>query len=221
MIKAIIFDMDGVLIDSVPLWRQAEREVFAEYGFFVTKTQQTETLGLSIREIVSYWSKFHDFAGASVNEVAGRIEYRTIELINEKGKMIDGIEEVLRYAYKNFSNVGLASSSSYSVINAILTKLNFKKYFSVVRSVQDEKFGKPNPAVYISVARKFGVFPWECLVLEDSLQGVLAAKSARAKCIALPNKYLRGDSRFIIADYVFTNPERFSLDALDYIKKNL
>ena len=221
MIKAIIFDMDGVLIDSVSLWRQAEREVFAEYGFFVTKKQQTETLGLSIREIVAYWSKFYNFSGASVNEIADRIEYRTIELINQKGKMIDGIEKVLKYAYKNFSNVGLASSSSYSVINAILTKLNFKKYFSVVRSVQDEKFGKPHPAVYISVIKKLGALPWECLVLEDSLHGVLAAKSARARCIALPNKYLRGDNRFIIADYVFTDPKRFSLDALEYIKKSL
>ncbi len=218
MIKVIIFDMDGVLIDSVPLWRQAEREVFAELGFFITKEQQSKTLGLAIREIVTYWSEFHDFSGISVNEIAGKIESRAIELINERGKMTEGIEEVLKYAYENFSNVGLASSSSYSVINAVLTKLNFKKYFSVVRSVQDEEFGKPHPAVYMSALKKLEVSPWECLVLEDSLQGVLSAKAARTKCLALPNKYLIGDNRFIIADYVLTESKKYSLDALDYIR---
>ena len=210
MIKKIIFDMDGILIDSVPLWRRAKKEVFDDLNFELTEKQQNETMGYSIEETVAHWFSLNSFDNVSQREVVEKIQSRVIELIKKEGKMILGIEDVLKFANNNFSQIGLASSSSYMVIDAILEKLNFKKYFQVVCSAQDEEFGKPHPAVYIAALRKLKIKYHECVVIEDSLQGVLSAKSAKIKCLAIPNKYCRNDNRLIIADYVFDSSKNCS-----------
>ncbi len=220
MIKTVIFDMDGILIDSVPLWRRAKREIFSELGFEIIEEEHNKTMGYTITETVSRWFELYLFENVSEREVIEKIENRIIELIEEEGKMISGIKEVVDFCYKNFVQIGLASSSSHKVIDTVLTKLNFKNYFQVVCSAQDESFGKPHPAVYITALEKLRVKYYDCLVIEDSFNGLLAAKAAKIKCIAIPNEFSIRDERFVIADYV-ANSLDFSSDIIKYIKKNV
>lgn len=220
MIKSVIFDMDGILIDSVPLWRKAKKEIFFELDFKISEEEHNKIMGYSINEAVSHLSEVYFFDNISKDKIIEKIENRVIELILSKGEVNLGIKEILDFCYKNFSQIGLASSSSYKVIDTVITKLNFKKYFKVICSAQDESFGKPHPAVYITALEKLGVGCQNCLVVEDSFNGVLAAKSAKIKCVAIPNEFSVGDKRFVIADYV-ANPLDFSYDIIEYIRKNI
>jgi sugar-phosphatase len=98
--------------------------------------------------------------------------------------------------------VALASSSAYRLIRAVTERLGLADSFDCVYSAEEEEYGKPHPGVYLTAARRLGVAPTQCLAVEDSFNGVLAAKAARMKCVAVPEPAQRRDPRFCIADVV-------------------
>jgi sugar-phosphatase len=186
--EAAIFDLDGLLIDSEPLWRMAEMEVFAAIGVTLTEEECHLTTGLRTEHVVAYWLERRpwDTNHHSAAEVAERINQRVIELIGERGEAKQGVGHALEFMRSRGLCLALASSSAMSVIEAAIGKLGLERQFEVVHSADSEPCSKPAPDVYLGAARRLGVAPHRCIALEDSLPGVEAAKAAGMACIRFP-----------------------------------
>jgi HAD superfamily hydrolase (TIGR01509 family) len=208
MIKAAIFDMDGVLIDSEPFWQESEIEVFDTIGLKLTHEMCRETTGLRIDHAVEYWLKRHEQEHStdqhkfSPSEFEERIVEGVINRIQMRGEPMAGLDNALAFFKSKGLQIALASSSSYRIISAVMEKLRLHDRFSLVYSAEEEQLGKPHPGVYLTVAGKLGVKATECVAIEDSLMGVIAAKAARMKCVAVPEPASRNDPRFTISDFI-------------------
>ena len=200
---AVIFDMDGVLIDSEPLWKIAMEQTFLEVGCNLTREDFASTAGMRIDEVVAYWYQRIGWDGYSVKEVENKIIDRMIHLIEQNGKPLEGVKETLAYLKSIGMLVGLGTSSYTVLLSTVLSTLNIQDYFNFVHSAELEKFGKPHPAVYLTVAEKLGVQPTRCLVIEDSLNGIIAAKAAKMKAVCIPEKNLPINPKLVVADYQF------------------
>jgi len=201
-LRAAIFDMDGLLVDSEPLWQIAEVETFARVGVAITKEQCRETKGLFVVEAAQHWFDRYPWEGPSVKEVAAWIIDAVIALVLERGELLPGASECLeRFVQKGWP-LALASSSEHRLIKAVVERFSLATYFSAVHSAEDEPYGKPHPGVFLSAADALRIHPVECLVFEDSPAGVLAAKAARMSVVAVPEPFERGRPAFSLADAV-------------------
>lgn len=214
MVKAIIFDMDGVLIDSEPLWKEAEKKVFAEVGIPMTTEMCNLTMGYRTIEVAEYWYQRRPWKGKSQEEVSEALIDEVIDRIKATGLEMLSVKEALSFLKDNNFPIALASSSSLRIINVVLDKLEIRSYFDVVCSAEKEPYGKPHPAVFLTAAEKLGVHPSYCLVIEDSVNGVIAAKAARMKVIAIPDASLADDARFAIADVILPNLSQFNMSLI-------
>jgi mannitol-1-/sugar-/sorbitol-6-/2-deoxyglucose-6-phosphatase len=197
---ALIFDMDGVLIDSEPLWHEAEITAFAEAGLSLTSEDCLRTTGLRVDETVGYWCERHPGLSPRRDLLVTSILDQLVELVARRGTLKSGVEEVLDRIRSRGLRLALASSSPYRVIHAVLGAFGLDTAFEVVHSAEEEDRGKPDPAVYLTTAHKLGVKPELCLAVEDSPNGLLSAKAAGMKCIVVPEPALRADPRFAVAD---------------------
>lgn len=188
MIKAAIFDMDGLLIDSEPLWRKAQTAAFSTVGFHPTMEDFSQTMGRRIIEVVEHWRHKHPWDGPSNQEIADLIVDDLIELVKKEGKALPGVHEAFELCRKLGLKTALASSSSDRIINNTLDTLGIRDKFDVIYSADGEEYGKPHPGVFITTAHKLGVSPLSCVVFEDAPSGVLAAKAAKMHCIAVPEE---------------------------------
>lgn len=214
-IQAIIFDMDGVLIDSEPLWKIAIEEAFVSVNCQLTKKDFEKTVGLRIDEVIEFWYNEIGWENCSQKELEQKIINRMIELISQNGVPLLGVIETLDFFRKNDFKIGLATSSYKILIETVLKTLNIEDKFDFVHSAEDEKFGKPHPAVYLTVANHLEVNPVNCLVIEDSLTGVIASKSARMRTVCIPEKTHNHNPKLIVADFQFEDMMQF----LNTVKK--
>ncbi len=196
---AVLFDMDGVLVDSEPLWRRAEIEGFAEVGLVLTETDCLRTQGLRIDEAVDYWFTRRPWTGRSPHDVARDIEERVGALVRAEATPLAGVERSIEAALSRDWRLGLASSSSIRLIRTVLDHLGIREAFEAIHSAEVEAFGKPHPAVYLSTAAALDVAPSRCVAIEDSVNGVVSALAARMRCIAIPGPEALSDPRFAIA----------------------
>ena len=185
-ISAVIFDMDGLIIDSEPLWKIAEIETFKEVGFDFTFEMCALTTGMRIDEVVEFWRAKLKWESFTNTEIVNKIQNKMIQLIKERGKLLPGIIESLNLLNANDVLIGLASSSSMSLINTTVDTLKIRKFFNVIHSAENEIAGKPNPAVFLSTAKMLNVNPEKCLVLEDSKAGMNAGINANMRTIVIP-----------------------------------
>lgn len=200
VIEGVIFDMDGLMIDSEPLWHIAERECFGAVGVSLTMEQLLENTGLRVDEVVAKVYARTPWRGLPCDEVVARIVARMVQLLREKPKPMDGLRHALDFFHARGLPMAVASSSAMPILDAALDGLQVRHYFKAVRSAQGLPYGKPHPGVYLEAAEALKVEPTRCLALEDSLTGVLSAKSARMTCICVPEAVARADPRFAIAD---------------------
>ena len=207
MIEAVIFDMDGVLIDSEPFWQESEMDAFGRVGLRLTREMCMQTMGLRVDEVVDYWRRRHGWEGVPSSELEGAIIGGVAERILAKGEAKAGVALALAFFRGRGLKVALASSSAYRLIRAVTERFGLADEFDCVYSAEDEEYGKPHPGVYLTTARRLGVAPSACLAVEDSFNGVLAAKAARMKCVAVPEEGAGRDPRFAIADAVLGSLE--------------
>lgn len=200
---AVIFDMDGVLIDSEPLWKIAMEKVFSEVGSNLTKADFQKTVGLRIDEVVRFWHHHEGWRNVTPEKVEQAIVEQMGALIRQNGKPLEGVPEMLKFLAANNKKIGLATSSYAILIDEVLQVLELKSYFNFTHSAEHEEYGKPHPAVYLTAAKKLGVTPARCLVIEDSLNGIVSAKAARMKVVCVPEKTHHPEPRLILADYQF------------------
>jgi sugar-phosphatase len=210
VIQAVIFDMDGVLIDSEPLWRIAETRAMNAIGVPMVEEDGFLTMGLRTDEVVEFWYARYPWSEPSKTEVEGAIVGNVIALIEERGQSLPGAVDAVRGMRAAGYRVGLASSSAMEIIEAVLRKIGLRDAFDILQSAEHETYGKPHPAVYIECARALGIAPANCLAVEDSPAGVLAAKAAKMTCISIPPPELRDDPRYCITDLQLSTIEQFT-----------
>ena len=185
MIKACVFDMDGVLIDTEPVWRRVERDVFRRVGIELTDAQLRETWGMRIEEVVDFWYHARPWDGIRPRAVQREIVRAMVDHVSNDGVPLPGAVDAVSTAREAGLRVGIASSSSHELIEAVIRRLDLAHLIDAVCTADDEKLGKPDPAVYMSAARLLGAKPGECIAVEDSPAGVRSAKAAGMVCIAV------------------------------------
>lgn len=220
MVHAAIFDMDGLLIDSEPLWRDAEIAVFASIGLRLGKEECKETIGLRVDEAVQYWYSRFPWNGPSPEAICERLIAGAAELIFERGRLMDGAEKLIAELHAARIQLAIASSSPMTLIRAVVDRFGLGSYFSVLHSAEHERLGKPHPAVYQTAILRLGVSPRDCIAFEDSLVGVRAAKAAGATVIAVPADEDAGNAEFGMADIVLGSLEEFSLEHVRELWRN-
>jgi sugar-phosphatase len=210
--KAAIFDMDGLLIDSECLWQEAETTVFRSVGVPLTTELCRETAGVRLDDVVRHWYKKFPWHTESLEAVEARILAEVGRLIASRGKTMPGATEVLDLLSAAQFELAVASSSPLRLVRMALETFELIDYFSVLRSAETEVEGKPHPAVYLSAMSHLGMESSNCIVFEDSANGVRAAKSAGAFVIAVPDPADISNPAFADADVVLSSLTEFSMD---------
>lgn len=208
-LNAVLFDMDGLLINSEPFWQQAEIDVLGALGLHLTPAESSETIGMRLDQVVAYHYARHPWQGPSQENVLNDILDRVVELVRTQGQAQPGVYETLDFFADSDLRVALATSSHVKLIDAVLERLDITEYFEEVASAQFEEYGKPHPAVFLTAARKLDVDPQRCLVFEDSLRGVIAAKAAQMACVCVPDPSLADNPQLVLADEVLASLQDF------------
>ncbi len=211
--KAVIFDMDGVIIDSEPLWQRAELEIFSSLGADVSSELCEMTKYMATNEVTEFWFNKYPWKNLSMQDAEQAVIDCVNTLIEKEGKEIKGALNTLKKIKAKGYKIGLATNSPHKIIQTVLNKLNISHYFDSITSAEQEK-AKPDPAVYISTANKLDISPKQCLVVEDSYTGALAAKNAGMKVVALTDG--NSNSRLeAIADIIIHSFDVFDLSLLN------
>ncbi|BAP31150.1 phosphatase YniC [Chryseobacterium sp. StRB126] len=210
-LKAVIFDMDGVLVDSEGFWAKAEREVFSSYGVQITDELAAQTKYMTTKQVTEFWYGRFPWENLDVPTLEQEVVSRVIELIRSEDCTMSGIQEFIKDIKSKEYKIGLATNAPLRVADAVLEKLQVRDYFDTVHSSEFEEQGKPYPAVYLSSARQLGIPPEYCIAIEDSHSGLKAAKAAGMKTVVFTNNV--EIINFEHADYKILNFESAQLPA--------
>jgi len=205
---AAIFDLDGLLVDSEVLWHKAELEILVPLGAPIDQETTRATKGMFVEEVVRYWHGLAGWGSPSDDEVVASILSRVGALVESEGRLLPGARRAVELA-AGLGPTVLASSTPRSLIDRVLAHFDLDASFASIHSAEDEDFGKPHPAVFLTAAAATGVAPPSCVVFEDSQAGVIAAKAARMGCVAVPAAEERGAAAFGLADLVLDTLEDF------------
>lgn len=188
MPQAIIFDMDGVLINSTPSFYLAERAMFEELHIEVPEKFHLSLQGSTTRDFWTAVKKNFPIGSYSVDDLIALNRARYNDLIEEGGfpRLVPGVVAFID-RIKDKAKITVASSASRHTINRVFEKHSLGQYFSTFTSAEEVAFGKPDPAVFLKAAEKLDVVPEACVVIEDSESGVHAAKAANMRCIGFAN----------------------------------
>lgn len=207
LLSAVIFDLDGLLVDTEPLWHEAEVDVLGALGVPLERAQTRRTKGMFVTEVVRFWYERYPWSGPGVDEVATAVADAVQVLATQRGRLRPGATAVIEAAGARSLGAAVASSSPMAYIEAVLASVGLGGAFAVVRSAEVEPFGKPHPGVFLAAAADLGVAPERCVVFEDAPAGVLAAKSARMRCVAVPDPEDRCRPEMGLADLVLASLE--------------
>jgi len=210
MIKLVIFDMDGILIDSEPYWQTAEIEVFGKLGLQLTPEICRKYQAIKIEELIAIYHKQYHWENFDVQKTKNDLVNTVQNIVKQKGKAMKGVLDVLDFLKNKKIPKAIASGSDFSLIDTVVKKLMIKDKFEFIHSGEAEKRGKPFPDIFLTVANYFDLTPEQCLVIEDSVNGVKAALAAGMKVIAIPEKEQSDNYVFKNADYVLKDLSEFT-----------
>jgi len=216
-IQAVIFDMDGVLIDSEPYWYQSGVELAREIGKNWTKSDHQSTVGLATEQWAGIMVERMALS-LTIDAVIADMKQRMIAHYDEHLPVLPGALEAVHIAARNYK-IGLASGSPVELIRHVIDSTHLNEVLKIVVHGDMVKRGKPAPDIYIEAARQLGVSPPECIGVEDSPNGIRALKAAGMKVLAVPSSYfpLPEDIRDM-ADVVLPSLELFSTRLIDSVK---
>ena len=179
--------MDGLLIDSEPLWKEAAETLFFTYGKQLTTEQYISTTGLRTKEFLAHWFRHFNLPEAEIANAETIIINDVIKLVEKKGKPLAGVQYIFNFFLERSFKIGLASSSPFDLINIVVDLLGIKDHLLAISSASNMAYGKPHPEVYLDCAEKLTAIPAECICFEDSFNGMIAAKAAKMKCVVVPS----------------------------------
>ncbi len=213
-LKAVIFDMDGILINSEPYWKMAEQEIFSRHGIDPSFYYQLpDTTGLRIDQVVKLWLKVADNRTANPVLITQQIIDFVSDKIRSERPLLPGVKKALQLCQHNGLKIGLASASPLSMITTVVSLFDLHPYFITLSSAESLPYSKPHPQVYLNAANALGVDPLQCLAIEDSINGMVAAKSARMRVITVPSEEQRDWPVWSLADY--------KLDSLNELSESM
>jgi HAD superfamily hydrolase (TIGR01509 family) len=213
MIEAVIFDLDGVLLDSEKLWDRARREVVQEAGGTWLPGSTEAMQGMSSAEWPVY---LRDRLGAqlSAEQINRRVVDKVLRLYDEALPLLPGAREAVARMAAAWP-LGLASSSNRSVIDTVLDRAHLRQFFQVTVSSEEVPRGKPAPDVYLEAARRLRVTPACCAVVEDSANGIRAGVAAGMTVVAIPNRdFPPPDDALAMAKVVVPSLEELTPDVV-------
>ena len=209
-LNTVIFDMDGLLIDSEPIWNEAAAEIFSHYGIRLSAEQYATTTGLRTKEFIEWWFSYFKIPLHHIERVEKEIIDKVIELVQQKGRPMPGVAHVFNFFTERRFKIGLASSSPINLINVVVDLLQIGSQLQNIASAATLEHGKPHPEVYLNCARGLNAHPTECLCFEDSFYGVIAAKAARMKCVAVPDHHDSKNLKWHAADLKLSSLQNFN-----------
>jgi HAD superfamily hydrolase (TIGR01509 family) len=214
VIEAVVFDLDGVLLDSEQLWDETREQLAKERGGRWHDRAQRDMMGMSSRE----WSRYmHETIGLpeSPEDINREVVERLAAAYREQLPVIPGAREAVERLAARWP-LGLASSSNRELIDLALELLGVRHLFKTTVSSEEVARGKPAPDVYLEAARRLGVDPAHAAAIEDSHNGILAAKAAGMRVIAIPNRHFPPDERALEqADLVLDSPAGLTAEAVE------
>jgi HAD superfamily hydrolase (TIGR01509 family) len=210
-LKAIIFDMDGVIIDSMPLHHQIEREMLREYGYDISEEEHNTFAGNTDYYMWSVMKERFNLE-ASVDELTAIKKELFVENL-DKVKLLDNFYDFMLAVYNEKYLLAMASSNTRKAIDKVMDIFSLSKYIKVSVSGEEVEKGKPNPEIFLKAAKKLGVEPKNCLIIEDTFVGIQAAKAAGMKCIGFKNPN-SGDQDLSGADLVVESFKELSVDTI-------
>lgn len=185
-LNSVIFDMDGLLIDSEPLWKEAADDLLLQYGKRLTNQQYATTTGLRTKEFLDHWFTRLNLPPGDLVDTEQKIVSRVIDLVKQKGRPMPGVSYILNFFHEREFKIGLASSSPPALIHLVVDMLGIGTYLQAISSAAHLSYGKPHPEVYLNCAEKLATSPDQCVCFEDSFNGMIAAKAAKMKCVMVP-----------------------------------
>lgn len=206
--------MDGLLLDTEPLWGESMLRVAGKHNIPITRDRFKETTGLRIYEVTQHWALHYPWQGKTDKEVAEEILDDIIDTSKKKAGILKGVEQSLQLLRASRYKIGLATSSAQRMVDELIAHFGLRQYFDVITSADVVELGKPHPAVFLHCAAELGSKPHECLVFEDSINGMIAGKAARMKVCVVPDEAHFDDPRFSLADMKLKSLEQFDLDVL-------
>jgi HAD superfamily hydrolase (TIGR01509 family) len=218
-IRAVVFDLDGVLIDSEPVWEQVRRGLVAERGGHWAPDAQRRIMGMSTPEWAGYLSE--DLGvGLPPDQVAALVIDRMVARYQEQVPFMDGsVDAVHRFAAR--WPLGLASSSPPRLIETVLQSAGLRDCFGVVMSTEQVAAGKPAPDIYLAVTAELGCPPRDCAAVEDSSNGLRSAAAAALRVIAIPQpRYPPDPDALALASLVVPSLTELTTDAVAALAEN-
>lgn len=193
-IKAVLFDMDGLMVDTESLATEAFIHSAKKQGYDMTKEETLLVLGFTTKSIYEFWENYFKNSDVSGKQLVDD-HYKYIEniLFTTGPRKMPYIEELLKYLKDSNYKVAVASSSNMNHIINNMEKTGLKKYIDEFASGAEVENGKPAPDVFLLAAERLGIKPEKCLVLEDSKAGVIAGSTAGAKVIMVPDMFKPDD----------------------------
>lgn len=211
-IDAVIFDLDGTLVDSMWMWKSIDIEYLARFGIPFPEDLQQMIAGMSFSETALYFKDRFNIPH-STEEIKSDWNQMAWEKYKNEVPLKDGVWEFLTYLKRHHIPAGIATSNSRELVDLIIEKHNIKEYFASIRTSCEVTKGKPSPDIYLLVAEDLGVEPSRCLVFEDILQGIMAGKNANMKVCAVYDKHSEAEQKekMEMADYYINSFKEIEL----------
>lgn len=202
-IEAIIFDLDGTLVNSMWIWTAVDEEYFEKYDLTVPDDFFEAMEGKSYTEVAQLYLDTFPELTCSVEELKQEWQDMTYEKYTKELSLKPGAYEMIEALYKTGIKFGISSSNSIELVNATLDALNVRQFFEAVHTSCEVKSGKPCPDVYLLTAANLNVSPDKCLVFEDIPKGILAGKNAGMRVCAIDDEFSKNqeDIKRELADF--------------------
>ena len=201
-IDAVIFDLDGTLIDSMWMWESIDVEYLKRYGIELPDDLQSSIEGKSFSETALYFKDRFQLPD-SIDQIKSDWNHMAWDKYRNEVPVKEGVRELLTHLKEHHIPAGIATSNSRKLVDLIIEKHQLKEFFQSIRTSCEVEKGKPSPDIYLLVAKDLNVEPNRCLVFEDVLHGVMAGKNANMKVCAVYDEYSEKDKeqKRRLADY--------------------
>lgn len=188
MLKAVIFDMDGVIVDTEPIYGRVEKEMFSDLGLDIPDDEYSTFVGTSSRDTWNLLREKYKIS-LSVDELCKIEADNYVDALKTCGEaiLVPGVKELIQELYNNGVKIALATSSVRNIADIVLKTFRLEGYFQAVVGGDEVERSKPSPDLYMTAVRRLSIEPEHCIAIEDSKNGVRAAKAAGLKCVAFRN----------------------------------